>query len=235
MTTLRTSNRFPLFFRKQRDPLRLNSNTKTAAMRIPIILASSALLAFLSSCSSPSGHQTALRRADAHHLTPPPTGNSPSSEAGYSYWADAATQAPLRVKIDLSEQTAYFYRGDTKVGQSRVASGRSGHATPTGSFTIMEKVAGKRSNLYGRIYDAKGNVVVSDADTRRHSVPKGGKFVGAPMPYWMRLTSYGIGMHVGPIPNPGSPASHGCIRMPREMAQVLFENAPSGTRVTIVH
>jgi lipoprotein-anchoring transpeptidase ErfK/SrfK len=98
----------------------------------------------------------------------------------------------------------------------------------------MEKVAGKRSNLYGRIYDANGNVVNSDADTRRHSVPRGGKFVGASMPYWMRLTSYGVGMHVGPIPNPGSPASHGCIRMPREMARVLFQNTPTGTRVTIV-
>jgi lipoprotein-anchoring transpeptidase ErfK/SrfK len=98
----------------------------------------------------------------------------------------------------------------------------------------MEKVAGKRSNLYGRIYDANRSVVNSDADTRRHSVPRGGKFVGASMPYWMRLTSYGVGMHVGPIPNPGSPASHGCIRMPREMARVLFQNTPTGTRVTIV-
>jgi lipoprotein-anchoring transpeptidase ErfK/SrfK len=138
------------------------------------------------------------------------------------------------VRIDLSEQTASFYRDGEKVGQSRVATGRSGHSTPTGSFTIMEKVANKRSNLYGRIYDARGNLVNRDADTRRHSVPSGGRFVGAPMPYWMRLTSYGIGMHVGPIPNPGSPASHGCVRMPEEMARTLYHRAPVGTRVTIV-
>lgn len=210
-------------FRQQNEP-------KPAAMKLPIVLAASSLLALLTSCSSHSSHQTALRQVESRQMTQPPL----NSETNYSYWADQSAEAPLRVTIDLSEQTAFFYRGDTKVGQSRVATGRSGHSTPTGSFTIMEKVAGKRSNLYGRIYDANGNVVNSDADTRRHSVPRGGKFVGASMPYWMRLTSYGVGMHVGPIPNPGSPASHGCIRMPREMARVLFQNAPTGTRVTIV-
>jgi lipoprotein-anchoring transpeptidase ErfK/SrfK len=153
----------------------------------------------------------------------------------YSYWSDEEVSAPLRVRIDLSEQTAYFFRGDVKVGQSRVATGTAGHSTPTGSFTISQKVAAKRSTLYGRIYDAGGKVVVHDADTRRHSIPEGGKFVGCPMPYWMRLTGSGVGMHVGPIPNPGSPASHGCVRMPREMARTLFAKASAGTRVTIVH
>jgi lipoprotein-anchoring transpeptidase ErfK/SrfK len=142
--------------------------------------------------------------------------------------------APLRVRIDLSDQTAYFNRGDVTIGRSRVATGRPGHTTPTGTFKIMAKTSEKRSTLYGRIYDADGNVVIADADTCRHSVPAGGKFVGAPMPYWMRLTSHGIGMHVGRIPNPGSPTSHGCVRMPEPMARVLFENAPTGTEVTIV-
>lgn len=206
-------------------------------MKLPILLAASVALAILPSCTSQSGHQTALRQAESRDATQPPLDGSATSEASYSYWTEHApeAEAPLRVRIDLSEQTASFYRGDKKVGQSRVATGRSGHSTPTGSFTIMEKVSGKRSNLYGRIFNANGNVVVSDADTRRHSIPRGGKFVGAPMPYWMRLTSYGIGMHVGAIPNPGRPASHGCIRMPREMARVLFENAPTGTQVTITH
>ncbi len=153
----------------------------------------------------------------------------------YSYWSDRGSNAPLRITIKLSDQTAYFYRGGEKVGQSRVATGKQGHSTPLGSFTISEKVVDKRSTLYGRIYDAKGYLKIADADTRRHTVPEGGKFVGCPMPYWMRLTGSGIGMHVGPIPNPGAPASHGCIRMPREMAQSLFDKAPVGTKVTIVH
>ena len=48
------------------------------------------------------------------------------------------------------------------------------------------------------------------------------------------LTGYGIGMHAGAIPNPGSPASHGCIRLPYDMAQTIYQNAPVGTRVTIM-
>ena len=140
----------------------------------------------------------------------------------------------MQVRIDLSEQTAYFYRGDTKIGRSRVATGLPGHSTPAGSFSIIEKLVEKRSNLYGVITDADGVVVKADADARRDVVPAGSRFEGASMPYWMRLTRYGIGMHMGPIPNPGSPASHGCIRMPREMAETLFANAPIGTPVTIV-
>ena len=195
------------------------------------LLAAAALLALVPACTTPT-HRTSLVQATTAGVEQLREG---AVRTQYSYWSDNGVSAPLRLRIDLSEQTAYFYRGDVKVGQSRVATGRAGHSTPTGSFRISEKVAGKRSTLYGRIYDANGNLKVADADTRIHSVPKGGKFVGCSMPYWMRLTGSGIGMHVGPIPNPGSPASHGCVRMPREMARTLFGKAPVGTRVTIVH
>jgi lipoprotein-anchoring transpeptidase ErfK/SrfK len=67
-----------------------------------------------------------------------------------------------------------------------------------------------------------------------HRVPSGGSFVGAKMPYWMRLTGNGVGMHAGYIPNPGSPASHGCVRMPYDMVTKLYSIAPVGTPVTIV-
>ena len=60
-------------------------------------------------------------------------------------------------------------------------------------------------------------------------------YVPAPMPYWMRLTSYGIGMHGGLIPEPGKPASHGCIRMPKEFVPILFDSVVVGTPVTISH
>lgn len=192
----------------------------------PILLAAAAAsLALLSSC-------TTTQTSEDKTVSLRSTQNQP--DRPYSYFEDQEVDAPLSVRIVLSEQTAHFYRGDVKVGQSRVATGRSGHRTPTGSFRILEKKQGKRSNLYGKIYDAAGNLKNSDADTRIHSVPAGGKFVGCSMPYWMRLTGSGIGMHVGPIPNPGSPASHGCIRMPRHMASTLFQHAPRGTKVTIV-
>lgn len=151
----------------------------------------------------------------------------------FSYWEGAGVTGSASIIIDLSEQAAYFYRGDRVIGRSRVASGRSGFATPTGEFKILEKTVDKRSNLYGRIYDADGDVVNSDADIRTDAVPEGGKFVGASMPYWMRITGNGVGMHAGPIPNPGRPASHGCIRLPRHMAETFFANVEIGTPVTV--
>jgi lipoprotein-anchoring transpeptidase ErfK/SrfK len=56
----------------------------------------------------------------------------------------------------------------------------------------------------------------------------------APMPYWMRLTWRGIGMHAGPIPRPGNPASHGCIRLPRPFAIQLYQIVRIGTPVRII-
>ncbi len=53
------------------------------------------------------------------------------------------------------------------------------------------------------------------------------------MPYWMRITSWGVGLHAGDIPEPGLPASHGCIRLPRDFAGTLYGVVDVGTRVTI--
>ncbi|MGJ8724400.1 MAG: L,D-transpeptidase family protein [Roseibacillus sp.] len=155
-------------------------------------------------------------------------------ESDTTFWNNEPGDGPFRVEIDLSEQLASFYRGSVQVGQTQVATGKSGHATPTGSFRITEKIVDKRSNLYGQIFGSNGELVNSGADKRKDSVPSGGKFVGAPMPYWMRLTSYGIGMHVGAIPYPGSPASHGCIRMPEATARLAFASSRVGTPVKVV-
>lgn len=156
-----------------------------------------------------------------------------SSSSPLYVWHGSGQPGPLQVTIDLSEQKAYIFRNQQNIGWSYVATGTSTHRTPTGSFVITEKVVNKRSNKYGSLVDAQGNVLRSNATAGVHHVP-GGQFRGAKMPYWMRLTDYGVGMHAGPIPHPGRPASHGCIRLPYAMAQHLYEAAPSGTRVTIV-
>ena len=109
----------------------------------------------------------------------------------------------------------------------------AGSSTPQGSFRITEKIVDKHSNRYGWIEDEFGNVVNGDAQPST-PVPAGCTYVAAPMPYWMRLTDWGIGMHAGLIPNPGSPASHGCIRLPKPFAPVLFQAVNVGTRVKIV-
>ena len=60
--------------------------------------------------------------------------------------------------------------------------------------------------------------------------PEGASFQGAKMPFFLRFHD-GAGMHAGRLP--GHPASHGCVRLPRFMAEHFFENAPLGTPVTV--
>jgi lipoprotein-anchoring transpeptidase ErfK/SrfK len=137
-------------------------------------------------------------------------------------WHGSGTPGPLSVNIDLSEQKAYLFKGGQNVGWTYVASGRSGFASPTGTFRITEKIVDKRSNRYGMIFDRNGNVVNSNATAGVSRIPPG-------------ITNYGVGMHAGAIPRPGSPASHGCIRLPRDMAETIYQHASVGTRVTIMH
>jgi len=138
-----------------------------------------------------------------------------------------------RIVIDVDEQKARFYDGDQQIGWTTVASGTKGYPTPIGQFAVIEKVQDKRSNLYGGIYNKNGKLVKGNAKAGVHSIPAGGHFKGASMPYFLRLTNDGIGMHAGPIPRPGSRASHGCIRMPKSFAPILFNHVDIGTPVTI--
>src|SRR5437773_1867196 len=71
---------------------------------------------------------------------------------------------PCTVEIDLRDQAAYLIREGRVVMTTPIASGRYGHLTPTGSFTILEKERNHLSSMYGKIVDARGNTVVSDAD-----------------------------------------------------------------------
>lgn len=139
-----------------------------------------------------------------------------------------------RIEIDIDEQKASFYDGPNKIGWSTVASGIPYFSTPRGQFAISEKVVEKRSNLYGKIYDSAGKLVIVNARRGVHRIPPGGKFHGAKMPYFMRLTKGGVGMHGGPIPEPGTPASHGCIRLPHALAPMLYESVSIGTPVRIL-
>ena len=158
--------------------------------------------------------------------------NAPVQQPPLYDWRGDELSGPTTVNVVLNEQKAYIYRGGQPAGWTYLASGKPGHATPTGTFTVLEKKPQKSSGTYGMIVDSSGNVIDSDAEAG-DPVPRGGRFVGAPMPYWMRLTGYGIGMHVGNIPNPGSPASHGCIRLPRGLAPKLYDVVDVGTKVIV--
>lgn len=158
----------------------------------------------------------------------------PPSAPRLYQWSPEGLSGPTKVVINLRRQVVDVSIGGEPAGWAVVATGKEGHATPAGEFKILEKVADKRSTLYGWIVDADGNVVNSDADTRKHKAPPGGEFVHAPMPYWMRLTWSGIGMHAGHIPRPGEPASHGCIRLPEKFAPLLFDVVKIGTPVRVI-
>ena len=165
---------------------------------------------------------------------PPPTAPVVAQPAPlYEWYAEGLFGEPS-VIIDLQMQRAEVYIGGQFAGWSVVATGKEGFSTPAGDYTILEKLVDKYSTLYGKIVDADGNVVKADADARRDTPPEGGRFAFAPMPYWMRLTWRGIGMHAGRIPRPGYRASHGCIRLPRQFAVQLFELVRIGTPVQII-
>ncbi len=142
-----------------------------------------------------------------------------------------ATPENVALEISISEQRGLLLVNGAIAMDFPVATGKSTHPTPSGSYNIRAKEKDYHSNLYGKITDVTGAVVVADADTRTDKVPEGGKFEGATMPYWMRLTDSGVGLHVGYVP--GRPASHGCIRLKNDTAQTLFKLTKIGTPVVV--
>jgi len=122
----------------------------------------------------------------------------------FLWMGEAVTTGPVAMVVSITEQRAYVYRNGVLIGATTVSTGRPGHQTPTGVFTVLQKQKEHRSSIYD----------------------------GAPMPYMERLTWGGIALHAGGLP--GYPESHGCIHLPSEFAQRLFEVSPSGMTVVIV-
>lgn len=150
-----------------------------------------------------------------------------------SYWDGDGVSGSPSIVIDLSEQSASFYKGEKLVGVSAVSTGREGFLTPTGNYKLMQKSPDHVSNLYGNYVDAAGTVVVKNVGIKKDPMPAGTTFAGAPMPFFMRLTSSGVGMHQGFLP--GVPDSHGCIRLPEKMVKIYYANAAVGMPVRIVN
>lgn len=145
---------------------------------------------------------------------------------------EQATPDNVSIEISLKEQRGLLLVKGAIAMDFPVSSGKKTHPTPPGSYTVRAKEKDYHSNLYGRIFDAAGVVAVADADTRKDVPPEGGRFEGASMPYWMRLTDGGVGMHVGYVPG-GRAASHGCIRLKKENASYLFSLVKIGTPVVV--
>jgi len=123
---------------------------------------------------------------------------------GQWIWApEASPEGPVTILVDLSRQVALVYRNGVAIGMTTVSSGKKGHETPTGVFTILQKNAKHKSNIYNN----------------------------APMPYMQRLTWDGVALHAGNLP--GYPQSHGCVRMPMAFAQKLFKTTTMGGTIVV--
>ena len=145
-------------------------------------------------------------------------------------WVGAAIAAETRVIINLSEQRAYLIEKGKVTLISPIASGKPAWQTPTGNFTIFSKDIDHYSRSFGSVLDASGRIINSNA-TAGSPVPRGGHFRPAPMPYYMEF-SEAVGMHGGYLP--GYPASHGCVRMPKDLAAKFFERVHIGTPVMVI-
>jgi lipoprotein-anchoring transpeptidase ErfK/SrfK len=136
-----------------------------------------------------------------------------------------------RIVVSLGMQRAFLMNGDEVAMDYPVSSGKKSRPTPPGEYKILEKVVDKASNAYGKVYDAEGNRIYGEETPA--AVPEGGKFVGAPMPYWMRLTWDGVGHHIGTIPKGRYPASHACIRGIRGAIPTVYSKVKVGTPVIV--
>jgi hypothetical protein len=121
----------------------------------------------------------------------------------YVWEPERAPEGPLLIVASTTEQVAYVYRNGIRIARSSVSTGRPGHPTPTGVFTILEKEVHHTSTIYK----------------------------GAEMPYMERVTWGGIALHAGNLP--GYPDSHGCIRLPLEFSKLLFGVTMKGATVIV--
>jgi L,D-transpeptidase catalytic domain len=121
----------------------------------------------------------------------------------YVWEPERAPDGPLLIVASITDQVAYVYRNGIRIARSSCSTGRPGHRTPTGVFTILEKEVHHTSSIYK----------------------------GAEMPYMERVTWGGIALHAGDLP--GYPDSHGCVRLPLEFSKLLFGVTMKGATVII--
>ncbi len=155
----------------------------------------------------------------------------PNKAVAYGYWdMPIGLEGQRVIVIDTALQQAKYYVGNRQVGMSAISSGKAGHITPKGTFKVLSKDADHRSSSYGSVVDEYGNTLIANFE-RGMTIPEGGIYEGAPMTNGMQLTTSGIWMHEGIVTS--APESHGCIRLPKEMAKIFFDNTPVGTPVII--
>lgn len=121
----------------------------------------------------------------------------------FTWHPDRSPAGPVSIVVSIPDQRVHVYRNGIRIGVSTCSTGKPGHSTPVGVFTILEKDRNHHSSTYNN----------------------------APMPNMNRLTWSGIALHAGQLP--GYPASHGCVRLPLAFSAQLFAVTHVGTPVII--
>jgi hypothetical protein len=121
----------------------------------------------------------------------------------FTWHPERSPEGPVAVVVSIPEQLVHVYRNGVRIAVATCSTGKPGHSTPTGVFTVLQKDKNHRSSTYNN----------------------------APMPNMNRLTWSGIALHAGNLP--GYPASHGCVRLPLEFSAKLFGITHVGTPVII--
>jgi hypothetical protein len=133
------------------------------------------------------------------------TAKAASLRPGEFLWErELSPSGPVVIVVSLPDQALSAYRNGSRIAYSTISSGAKGRSTPPGVFTILEKEVTHFSSKYHH----------------------------APMPFMQRLTWEGVALHGGDLP--GYPASHGCIRLPREFAKKLYSLTVRGTTVIVL-
>ena len=146
-----------------------------------------------------------------------------------SYDLQKKPPGKVAVIVDLPNQHAFLLKGGEVILTAPISTGREGYDTPAGSYTVIEKDIDHRSSIYGA-YVHDGELVQANVDVRKDPRPPDATFLGASMPYFLRIVG-GIGLHAGYLP--GYPASHGCIRMAIPDVEELYNQVSVGTPVYV--
>jgi len=146
-------------------------------------------------------------------------------------WNPEPDEPITRIEVRIGEQKIYVYQDEHLAGVTPTTTGKDGHNTPPGHYTVLSKEINHKSNLYGVFLDANGYIIDGNAEVGQKP-PPGAVYDSADMPYYLRIRDDGVGLHAGYLP--GYPASHGCIRLPHAFAELLYSNISLGTPVDVV-
>ena len=144
---------------------------------------------------------------------------------------DRATPDNTRIVVSLGRQRVYLYVDEEVAIDAPVSTGKRRGQTPTGDFTVMQKETEQSSNLHGDFVDRDGNAVRHGASTRIDAAPSGTTFRPMPVRYFLRLDDAGLALHAGRLP--GYPSTDRAVRLPVDIAPLIFQRVKQDTPVKI--